>query len=271
MGTIIVTGSSGFIGGNLINFLNKKNIETVGISRRESPYNTNGFNIKYMDLTVDDNIDLLYEIKNVYALVHCAGESTNDSNCLNTLYFNIKSTSLLLKYAIENNIPKFIYLSSKKVLVDELYFNAYSLSKKICEDMIRYCNHKYSKNYHSLRLCNIYGKDKVITRIIPFIMECIISNKAIKTKSSLLEEIEFCSVDEVVNTIYLILMGESKSSDVMSIKYEFKISILELKNILLKLVSIIDNNSNLEGLSAVEYKLFPIVEFYCYLFKDKGF
>nr|ELR5041585.1 NAD-dependent epimerase/dehydratase family protein [Providencia stuartii] len=71
MGTIIVTGSSGFIGGNLINFLNKKNIETFGISRRESPYNTNVFNIKYIDLTVDENIDLLYEIKNVYALVHC--------------------------------------------------------------------------------------------------------------------------------------------------------------------------------------------------------
>ncbi|WP_180355053.1 hypothetical protein, partial [Providencia stuartii] len=104
-----------------------------------------------------------------------------------------------------------------------------------------------------------------------FIMECIISNKAIKTKSSLLEEIEFCSVDEVVNTIYLILMGEFKSSDVMSVKYEFKISILELKNILLKLVSIIDNNSNLEELSAVEYKLFPIVEFYYYLFKNKDF
>jgi len=143
---ILITGGTGFIGGNLINSINAEN-HIINIGRNK---NLICDNILW---NLEDKLDGLF-LNNVDVIIHCASIVGNQ-NISKSKYMdiNVKSTLELLEFGLKNNIKKFILISTGGV---------YGFSKKkLSENDI--CNAKeiYSlSKYFSEKLCELY-KDKI--------------------------------------------------------------------------------------------------------------
>lgn len=263
MGKVIVTGSNGFIGGELIEYLSQRGFDVVGVTRKNEKESSK---VKFLslDLTDQKDVDRLSDIGSVSAIVHCAGESisSKESNNMQTIERNLAIMSMLLRYAIKNNLDKFIFLSSKKAgNGQEKKMDAYALSKKMCDELLLYCNHRYDKHYVSLRLCNIYGRDRNESRIISHLAKNIIEDRQIITNSPSNTEVELCSVDDVL----LVILGElSEGGDcegIINIDPNFTVTIEELEKHIRNIIMHVDQPSAAARFSAIERKLLPAVKF----------
>lgn len=153
---VLVTGSSGFIGKELMVQLKAK-VEAIGITTKD------------FDLVKDSvSLDLLIKEKGITALVHLANPRVY------TLNSAMGESLVMLKNVIEvcrlNNV-KLIYLSSwevysaykgKELLADEnLPMNpkgAYGESKWFCEMLIEHYHRQYGLEYVILRSSPVYGE-----------------------------------------------------------------------------------------------------------------
>ncbi|EPL9569873.1 NAD-dependent epimerase/dehydratase family protein [Providencia rettgeri] len=270
MGKIVVTGGTGFIGKHLISVLAEQNLDIVSISRTSIRKKCINHSIEHinLDLSQDNSQTQLSLIRNVSAIVHCAGTaiSNSETDCLDTVENNTKIIISLLKYATEQNIEKFIFISTSKLQSEN--YNAYVMSKEIGEKIISYTNIRYNKKYKILRLCNIYGEDESTTRIIPYLLQEIIKEDRIKTYSPLNTSIEFCSIDAVISEIKKILFSVSDSHSCLCIKSEFCTSIFDLKNMLKNILHNINTEQSDSVLSYQEQQLLPTVQFYQQRFKE---
>ncbi|MGG4664937.1 NAD-dependent epimerase/dehydratase family protein [Providencia vermicola] len=270
MGKIVVTGGTGFIGKHLINALAEQNLDIVSISRTGIRNESINHSIEQinLDLSQDSSQTQLSLIRNVSAIVHCAGTtiSNSETDCIDTVENNTKIIISLLKYATEQNIEKFIFISTNKL--QSKNYNAYVMSKEIGEKIIKYTNARYNKKYTILRLCNIYGEDENITRIIPHLLQGIINEDKLKIHSPLKTLIEFCSIDVVINEIKKILFSVTDSHSYLCIKSEFCTSIFDLKNMLENILVNINTEQSDSVLSYQERQLLPTVQFYQQRFKE---
>lgn len=151
---IFLTGASGFIGKNLHKILKKKKTIVVPIGYRNSSnelINCNLFNSKKIDKL----------LKGIDCIVHCAGY-TNTSKFPTSLEknkiwkLNFEATKTLIKLATKNNVKKFIYLSSSKVILEES-------NKMILEDFRPNPKTEYAKSKFKSEnfLMNFSKKNKI--------------------------------------------------------------------------------------------------------------
>lgn len=264
MGVIIVTGVSGFIGSVVADLLSKNGIKVIGISRGKQ-LNKENKKIRYCSMDLSDTLDFerLTAIGNVTAIIHCAGESKSikETNTLTTIRKNLRIMNNLLEYSVRNNIEKFIFLSSSKAAYSTLTGeDAYALSKKICEDLLIYCNNQYCKNYTSLRLCNIYGEDKNYSRIIPFITRNLLAGIKGGTNSPSDTKIDMCSVTKVAKIILRSLF--SVTDDIVNVSPEFTVTISSLEESINNILSRMHARDADRSLSGIEEKLTPTIRYY---------
>ena len=112
---VLVTGASGFIGKNLINYLRSKSLNILSFSRSIG-----------MDY---DSIDSLYiDNEDVEVIIHLAGKAHDLKNVSNELdYFkaNTVLTINIFKAFMNSKAKIFIYFSSVKAVKDhfEKYIN----------------------------------------------------------------------------------------------------------------------------------------------------
>ena len=156
--TILITGSTGFVGSNLLPYLQNSGCTALGISRNPSENE-----ISYEALTpkVWDNAT---------AMVHLAGKAhdlkktSNDSE-----YFevNYELTKILYDQFLASDTQQFIYISSVKAAADEVEgilteevipnpVTAYGKSKHKAEAYIL-TNLPSTKKVYILRPCMIHG------------------------------------------------------------------------------------------------------------------
>ena len=166
MKKILITGSSGFIGSNLIEFfLNKYEIFSLSRSIKKKIFNKNVKNVLYKDLNNflnNNKIDFI---------IHTAAVSPNNKIKIeNYVNSNIKLTKSLLDKCIIYKVKNFIFLSSlsingesKKNFIDEktdiINPSVYGISKLICENLIIENSNKI--NFSIIRLPGVIGKNSV--------------------------------------------------------------------------------------------------------------
>ncbi len=172
---IIVTGSNGFIGSNLIKGLNSMGINDIlAVDDHENfPPSENLSNCEFKDLIKIEDIDKLlrkYPNKDISHIFHqgaCSDTMEKDINYM--LKNNYLFSKDLLTLALEKNI-NFIYASSASVYGDGKIFeedkkyekpiNLYAYSKFIFDQYVRELMNKNDSQIVGLRYFNVYGPNE---------------------------------------------------------------------------------------------------------------
>ena len=174
MKNILLTGSSGFIGKNLLRNLVSSNFFVYAIGRKKP--NFRHINFKFIKYDLKKKI-ILKKIIKIQCIIHTAAISPeNKITERKMLKYNFLTTKNIIDYAKKNKILKFIFLSSisiyGKIDVTTLSENtriknpsAYGLSKLKNEEYIK----KSNLSSISIRLPGVVGKlskRNLLTRIL---------------------------------------------------------------------------------------------------------
>jgi len=134
---VFVTGSSGFIGGNLVRALSKKGDSLLLLIRKNGNIDLLRYlNADFVMGSVNDVSSYSHLLKEVDVVYHLAGVVTDWAFKKEYYEVNTEGTKLLLNKAIEAGVKKFIYISTIDVLKRSRYshnvideFTAYTDTK----------------------------------------------------------------------------------------------------------------------------------------------
>ena len=224
MDEILITGTSGFVGLNLVNNLKKQNYLVEGLNLR----NTNW------------KIDFNYNAK---SLIHLAGKAHDTKNISNPeKYFdvNTKLTQELFDFFLASNCRDFIFFSSVKAVTDKSEAvvteeivptpkTAYGQSKQLAEQYILNKTLPKGKRIFIIRPSMIHGPGnkgnlnllyQLVHKGIPWPLGAFHNQRS------------FCSIDNVCHVVNEILEREDISSGVYNLADDEAISTNELIEII---------------------------------------
>tara|TARA_R110000851_G_scaffold66706_1_gene150707 strand:- start:12495 stop:13406 length:912 start_codon:yes stop_codon:yes gene_type:complete len=201
MSKILISGASGFVGGNLIKFLlQKKEYDIICISRRKMDYKGN---IKQIvkDLTQPFTLDEIKILRSVDFIVHLAGTS-KISECSSeprsSIEKNIQITLNLLEplRQSKNNLKKILLLSSAEsygpsVKNKEMAecdvknpINIYGCIKNCIENIFLSYYYNYDLPVAIANTMNTYGPHQSKEKFIPKIIRKIKQGKPVDLHAS---------------------------------------------------------------------------------------
>ena len=173
--TILITGSSGFIGRHLIKKIPKYTI----------PIEKNGIKIDLRDR------EKVLKLKKADTVIHLAGK-TPYSKCLSDNEFfehNVLGTLNILEYCVTKKVRKLIFVSSyiygnpKYNPIDEKHViqphNPYAKSKSLAEELCKIYAEKFGIRIIILRPFNLFGDLQKKGFLISNIIESIKNNRSI--------------------------------------------------------------------------------------------
>ena len=159
MKNILITGSSGFVGQNLLPYLSLKGLNAIGVSRTTTVYN-----ITYNDLN-----NAVWS--SAFSMVHLAGKAHDlKKTSEDKEYFEVNTdlTKKLFNDFLKSDCEVFIYMSSVKAVADEVDgvltedfvpnpVTVYGKSKLASENYILSKEIPKNKRVYILRPCMIHG------------------------------------------------------------------------------------------------------------------
>jgi nucleoside-diphosphate-sugar epimerase len=192
---VLITGANGFLGSNTVRHLLNANYEILALSKNSNNISDIIHRIDFIKCNSENYF--LHESKIldfcpniVINFAWDGGNNYQDINSFNQFYKNIPlSLSLLEIINKQDNKPKFIGLGSfteygiiksqARENQKENPINFYGLAKKQIKQITEiFCNLN-SIEYNWIRPCYIYGPGDVSTRLIPSIINKILSNQEI--------------------------------------------------------------------------------------------
>ena len=168
MPTILITGSSGFIGSSLRRRFEEAGWDTIGVGRRATSQS------KYYrcDLAKDLDFELERLLRSADVVVHAAARSSPWGTRRQFFLANVRATKNLIDACEKNGRPRLVYVSSSSVYYEprdqiqitestpqaEKPINRYAASKQLGEKMIR----EYSGGWVILRPRAVYGRGDTV-------------------------------------------------------------------------------------------------------------
>ena len=225
--TILVTGSSGFIGCPLVKKLLNSEVYILGLDPRELfEKNSQYTHLSNINLSKDKFIEV-FEKYDVSDVIHTGGISGpmlfNDQPfkiIKNNVFFTL---NLIEACRVFNKINKVIFCSSISAYGDLLEKNTdenfkfsptnlYGASKASCDLILE----KYFENYNldilALRFSTIYGPRRETDCFIKDMVNAAISNKKISLPFREDLQWPYIHVDDAVSSIIAALLNEKKSN-----------------------------------------------------------
>ena len=192
---ILVTGSRGFIGKEIIKKLDKHEIIADSI------------NSKRIDL---QNIEEVMKINSSDIVIHLGGKTKKELDWNEYFNNNVLGTLNILKYCIRKNIKKIIFISSyvygipKYTPINEKHqidpHNAYTKSKYLAEELCEFYSKYSDLNVIILRPFNVYGKTLPEGFLIANLLKSITTNKKITIENKNSKR-DFLYIDDFVDAI----------------------------------------------------------------------
>lgn len=192
--TVLVTGSSGFIGSHLTDRLALEQADVIGFDIVPPKYASERHNVKHIILditsglcTISRKIDVIFHLA-AYAVPNLC--ETNPSEAFKV---NVQGTYNMLRFASRNKIPKFVFTSSALLYgripiylpIDEKHptiptDNTYCITKKLGEDLCSAFQSNTDLSVTILRLFNTFGPRQDPDYLIPTIIHQAITKKSIE-------------------------------------------------------------------------------------------
>jgi len=239
MKKIIVTGGSGFIGSNLVNFLIQKKFFVINIDRQS--YSSNNYNkilnknYKLYKIDINNKKKLISIIKKYHpkAIFNLAAETHVDrsidgpKNFINSNFVGVFNLLEALRYLKkkENIKSKLIHVSTDEVYGDikknersneNFSYNPsspYSATKAAADHLIKAYIRTYKIDAVISNCCNNYGPFQFPEKLIPKILFNIFNNKKLPIYSKGHNIREWIYVKDHCEALYkLFLKGKSGQS-----------------------------------------------------------
>jgi len=216
---ILVTGASGFVGSNLIEYLNDKECYGVVALIRSSRNLHSGLNVEYRYFDLDDQNISQMDLSDIDVIVHCAGRAHVMKDLAKDPLaefraVNVESTLNLARQAAEAGVKRFIFLSTIKVLGENTVLgkpftnddklepqDPYSVSKAEAEIGLREIGSNPSMDIVIIRPPLVYGKGvkgnfssllKLVTLAIPLPLGAIENRRSLVSVENLVDLIVTC-------------------------------------------------------------------------------
>ncbi|HCT94552.1 MAG: hypothetical protein A2X19_06765 [Bacteroidetes bacterium GWE2_39_28] len=219
MNKIIITGGSGFLAKHTIKYLESKGYEVWDLTRKP---NVRSQSIE-IDITNRVDVETKISVDNIDAIIHLAAHIPTPENSPDIELcqkVNFDSTNFLLKFCCDNNIRRFIYISSLSIFDDnaEIIINEkstpnpkseYSISKLSAEYLCRFYSRNYQLIVPILRIGSIFGEGMNSSRMIPYFIKNCILNKKIEVYNSNLQ-LNISYIKDVVKIIEKLIYADSE-------------------------------------------------------------
>ena len=206
---ILITGGTGFIGKNLVDYLLRQGHNLSVITRNSGSINKERLNFIICDLCDLTDANLPASVDAVVHLAQSQNYRDFPNNAEDIFKINVTSTNFIVDWSFRKKVKSFIFASSGSIYVnkninfDESYnidCNYYSASKIAAEELI-WPYLKYI-NCCSLRLFTPYGFGQE-NRLIPLLENRIINKESI-TLNGNCNGLEFGAIhiSDLVEVIY---------------------------------------------------------------------
>tara|TARA_B100000575_G_C23133466_1_gene657920 strand:+ start:2231 stop:3151 length:921 start_codon:yes stop_codon:yes gene_type:complete len=246
---ILITGTSGYIGGVLAQSLKKEKYDVRSACHKTSDRKENFFELNMQNIEQIEK-----SCKGVDTIIHLASlnHAQSEARSAEAFQINFEGTKNLFNYALKNNVKKFIYFSTAHVYgknlinkVDEFTeinpISNYSFTHYLAE---QYC---YSKSKNEkiqtfvLRISNIIGPP-INMDVKNWYLVCndlclqAIKNKMIILRTDGKQKRDFFPIENLIHTINNIIEDKSlvKSRYIFNLGTGISISVLELAEIIKK-------------------------------------
>ncbi len=262
---ILITGGSGFIGTNFIDYITKKyphsnfyNIDCLNYCSNNICHQIS--NLKFIELDLSKDIDKIYNIfieNNIDCVIHFAAQTHVDNSYDNTIDFikdNIISTYNLLecckKYLkFKDFLKLFIYISTDEVYGDSTLHenplsteesrleptNPYSATKASAEMLCMSYMHSYNIPLIITRGNNVYGPHQYKEKLIPKFILSLKNNKKCTIHGSGLQLRSFIHVYDLSRAIDIII-NKGQIREIYNIGSDEEISVIELTKLLISFI-----------------------------------
>ena len=262
MKKIIVTGGSGFIGSNLIEFLLKKNYFIINIDKSSysaNPYNVRNFKTKKnylffkLDISKKEKVFKIIKKYKPVGIINLAAETHVDRSIDNPREFlnsNIMGVYSLLeslrKLKKSKSKVKLLHISTDEVYgdlpnnkkADENYkynpSSPYSASKASADQMVKAYLRTYKINAMIAHPCNNYGPNQFPEKLIPKIIFNILNNKFLPVYGKGKNSREWMYVGDTCDALYKIFLN-SKIGETYNIGTGKNLKNIDLVKMLIKI------------------------------------
>ncbi len=223
MHKILITGSSGFIGSNLIPELSK-NHKIVGISKNKSKYSKE-FISQNIDIT-KSNFILQNHFRKIIHMAAFTDVNFCNLNPTKCYELNVKATQKMLEIARKND-SDFIFLSSSHVYgnpiklpiseTDICYpLTHYASSKKMSEILCETYSKTYGLNIRIARVFSGYGPNSSESNIIYKIIHQIINNSKV-TLGNISPKRDFIFISDIISGLIKIINSKKSGFQIYNL------------------------------------------------------
>ena len=263
--SILVTGSSSYIGKNLINYFESNNIDYIGIDLLK-PYTKKCIKININNQNINSKIK-----KKIKTIVHLAAISTDQMSTNDpalSYKVNIFGSMNLLEFAKIKKIKNFIFASSEwvygsfknneiksiisKIDIEKLD-SSYAKTKAIMERII---TSSEKLNYSILRFGIIYGKKISNYSAVESIVEQV-KNKSVITVQSKKTSRSFIHIDDIISAIICSL--KLRGRYILDVQGPYPVNLEKLikytSNFINKRVKIIEKNKKNSSIKLIDSSL----------------
>lgn len=174
MQTVLLTGATGFLGYYIVKRLSDNGYRIISFIRSSSDIKkiSRFPNIEFIDFS-EENVQLVFqENRNITAIIHAATLYGGVESFYDVQKINITTPSLLLKYAVENEINTFINCDSFFTDYYQSYKNLefYSLSKYQFRQWGATVSAYRNIRFINLKIFHMYGPNDSSKKFLPFII-----------------------------------------------------------------------------------------------------